>query len=324
MKQYRIYLILIAVLGIVAAYFILNNKKGTLQVESNYFAITDTSEISRITIQKGISTVVLELVGENWMVNGKYNANTRLVRAILGAMQGLEIKSPVPNSIYKDVSRSFTNHCIHLTFETSIKVVKDFEICDLDSFHLGTFIRDFTKKDIYVSQLPGFQNRITDLFSVKENVWRDNVIFRYKPWEILSINVSYPANISNSFSIDLSSPEKITLNNFNNSKSKLIKKDEIVRYLMNFNLVPCEFVTNRSRIVLDSLKKNSAFCNITVKNIANQDNNISFYTKAGNGSDGKSDLFKMYAVLQNDTLPVIIKYTDIDPITKTYSELTEK
>lgn len=318
LKTYRNYLFVIILLGILALYFYLSDKKTTLNIANNHFAITDTSAISKISIISGTDTLILEQVGDNWLVNQKYNAKIKLIKAVLGLMQSVGVKSPVPKALKQEVSACFSKNAVFLRFETNSKLKNEFEICEIEKIGLGTFIREPGSSDMYIADVPGFKSRLGLLFSVNPAIWTDNVIFRYKPWEMISIQVEYPNDPSGSFLLDLSKPDEMAITGSKGRKA--IKKEDIVRYLYNFNQVACEPVVKGS----ESAGNNMPLCVVTIKNIANQTNMVRFFTKKQTENPANPDLFKLYAFMGSDSVPVLVKYIDIDPITKIYSELAGK
>jgi hypothetical protein len=324
MKKYRNYIIITAILALAALYFILKEQSGTLKLDVHYFALSDTTEISRIEISSRADTVVLQQTGDNWVVNQTYNAKIKLIKGIMGLLTTMEINAPVPKKFRQVVLNEFNRKSIHVKFESNTQTLKEFEICDIDSLQLGSFIKKPDSNDVYIVRIPGFNNPLTLFFPDNIQVWREKVIFRYKPWEILTIHVDYPSMHQASFILDLSNPKQIALRNNQNSKPVLLNKDNITPYLLNFQSIPFHSLPVYKRGLIDSLKKSTPYCIISVKNIDNQLNKLCTYTVPTHGKSGKIDLFKMYAVIQNDTIPFILKYTDIDPVMKKFSDMGNK
>jgi hypothetical protein len=323
MKKYRSYIIITTLLALLALYYLIHERRGTLKIDTHYFALTDTSEITRIVIASGKRTVTLEQSGDNWVVNQKYNANIKLINGLMGLLTSMEINAPVPKSLRPVVLARFPHKSVHVTIETQTKTVKDFEICDIDSLHLGSFIKEPGSSDVYIARIPGFNNPLSAFFLPYMSIWRDNIVFRYKPWEIVNVKVEYPKDPQASFALDLSSSDRISLLDINNSNPVVLKKEDVVRFLLNFNSVPFHSMPYKKGLI-DSLKKSIPYCKLSVKNINNQINEMYTYAIPTDKKSNQIDLFKMYAVLQNDTVAVFVKYVDVDPIMKKYREMLHR
>jgi hypothetical protein len=324
MIKYRNYIIITIILLSTAVFFFLKNGKGTLKQAPNYFAITDTSEIVKITIINNSKNLILEQSVNNWLVNGNYNANTKLIKTLFVLFSGIEIQAPVPKKLKQDVLNGFSKNILRIVFETKTDVIKDLEFCTIEKEPDLTFIRVAGKNDLFIIKIPGVSLSIKHLLITNDNFWRDKIVFRYKPWEILNIKVDYPGKPGESFFIDLANPEQIKLVNGNKTKSVPIQKDQIVRYLLGFNSVPYHLAGKNRTSLKDSLAKSIPFCAIKVQNIENKTNEIKVYAIPVYGKSEKIDLFKMYAVLQNDTNPVYVKYVDFDPLMKSFKELSKQ
>src|SRR4051812_6544685 len=100
MKEFRRIKILSAVFVALAivAFFALKKKSATNTIdnESTFVAIKDTSSINKITFERNgyLQTLSKPFKGE-WQINNKYEARTRWTQTLLVGLSKLEIKRPV-------------------------------------------------------------------------------------------------------------------------------------------------------------------------------------------------------------------------------------
>ncbi len=321
MKKYRYYIILLVVLLIVAVVLYVKDKPGTLKTDSKIFAVTDTADITKIRIGDGVNELTLERSGFNWQINKIYYARPRAVRALLHLLSNLEINSPVPKSAKKDVSNSFSHQSVFVTIESGSRLLKAYRITEEDSMKLGSVMMLKDDEEPYVVHLPGFDGRISMLLPIDAQIWRDKTIFQYKPGDVLSVEVEYPDNPQASFVYSFFGFDNLEIKSKTLNKSIKISRDAAKNYLTSFASVSyVEQVNKQSKLLFDSLKNQHPYCEIRVKNTSNEINTVKTYRIPIAFEKGKFNYDKMYAVIQKDTVPVLIKYVDFDPIMKGYSD----
>jgi hypothetical protein len=321
MKKYRYHIIFLILLLIVAVVLYIKDKPGTLKTNGKIFAVADTADITRIKISNGVNELTLERLGYNWQINKNYYARPRAIKALLHLISSLEINSPVPKSAKKEVLNSFSQHSVFVNIESGTRLLKAYRITEEDSMKLGSVMMLREDDEPYVVHLPGFDGRISMLLPLEAQIWRAKTIFQYKPGDILSVNVEYPDNPQASFVYSFFGFDNLEIKSQALNKSIKISRDAAKNYLIGFASVSyIEQVTKQSKLLFDSLKNQHPYCEIKVKNASNEINTVKTYRIPIAKEKGKFNFDKMYAVIQNDTVPVLIKYVDFDPVMKIYSD----
>jgi len=325
MKKYLNYILIASVLVIIALVLFLKDKPGTLKVDTDAFAVKDTASITSIKINDGKNMVVLEKVGSNWQVNRQFSAKPKSIRALLGLLTSLEINSPVAKGMKASVIRSFKSKAVTVLIESEDKILKAYQITEDDSLKIGSFMLLKDDKEPYLVRVPGFDGRISKLFPCDVQFWRDKAIFKYKPADILSIEVVYPARPKASFVYLFNDFNNLEIKSLNGNKIVKINKEMARAYLLNFSSVSYETqVKWHAKEIFDSLKHEKPYCQITVKNALNQPNLLKTYRINVQSKKGEFDLNRMYAVHQNDTVPLLVKYVDFDLIMKEFSDFSSR
>jgi len=323
MKKYLNYILIAAVLLIVALVLFLKEKPGTLKVDSNVFAIKDTAAVTSIKFSNGKNLILLERFGNNWRVNKQFNAKPKIVKSLLGLLTNVEINAPVAKSMKSSVLRSFKKSAVTVVIESSSEILKAYQITEADSLKIGSFMMLKDDNEPYMMRVPGYNGRISMLFPCDLQFWRDKAIFKYSPADVLSIEVDYPAKPKASFSYQFLSFNDIEIKSITGKEFIKISKDVARTYLLNFASVPYEAQLKwRSKEIFDSLRHEKPYCQIQVKNAVNQLNILRTYRIPVQSKKGSFDLNRMYAVHQNDTIPLFVKYIDFDPIMKEYSDFS--
>lgn len=317
------YIAITLVLLVVALILYFNDSPGTLKLRNDAFAVTDTSVVTSVRFSVGKNTVILDRSGSNWTVNGQFNARPMAVKALLGVLNGFEIGAPVSKTMKSAVTKSFEKGALSVEIESSGKVLKAYLIVEDIHSKVGSFMMLRGDDQPYLVKLPGYDGRITKLFPCNQQFWRDNIIFRYSPADILSVDVDYPANSKASFVYQFKGPNGLEIRSKQDNKTVKISKEAARNYLIGFASVSFEMqVRSRSKEIFDSLNHTKPYCQIQVKNAGNQINIIKTYRIAVRSQSSGFDVNRMYAVHQNDTIPVIIKYIDFDPIMKEFDDFS--
>jgi hypothetical protein len=325
MKKYLPYIGITLVLLIVALYHLFQDTSRTLEIDSRYFAVQDTSEITQIEVTTNNDTILFQKSAENWVVNRKYPAKSKVMRTLLGMFSIIEVQEPIPGEIKQEIMKEISLHSLHISFRNNKKILKAFRIFDNDTLNLGTFALMDGNDEPYIIRIPGFNGRISKLFPTNPLIWRENVVFRYQPYEILDISVEYPMKPEKSFKMDLKDPAEIKILSLTGTASQVIRKDDAVKYLYNFSTIGFDpLLRNNYKELYDSLTNTSPLCIITVNDVSGNTNIIRTFPLPTGKRNKKFDMYKMYAVIQNDSMPVLVKYVDYDPIMKELSDFLTK
>lgn len=321
--KYMPYVLIAAVLMILAVVLFLKDKSGTLQVNTDVFSVKDTSSIATIKLSDGKNMILLERSGNHWRVDRQFTARTGTIKALLRVLMNLEIKSPVANSLKKAVMNNFGKKAVTVSIESDNKTINAYQITEDDSLRTGSYMMLKGNDEAYLMQVPGFNGRISMLFPCDLQFWRDKTIFKYSPADVLSVSVSYPSRPKASFVYQFVNFNTIEVRSGDGKEVTKIGKETARAYLLNFASVPYEAqVKHRAKQIFDSLHTAKPYCQIQVKTAENEVNVVRTYQIPVQSHDGKFDLNRMYAVHQNDTVPVYVKYADFDPIMKEYADFS--
>jgi hypothetical protein len=325
MKKYRVYIGIIIVLAILAIVLYMNDKSGTLKVGHHEFSVADTSSITTVKISDGTVAISLERQGDKWTVNNGYYARAKAVRALLRVVSSIEVSSPVPKSMMNDVLDGFNGRVVSVTIESSGQVIKAFRIAENDSLQIGSFAMLTGDNVPYVVRMAGYDGHVSKLFPIEPLFWRDKMLFSYRLSDILSVEVEYLQHPENSFAYQFLGPGDLKIKSLATNKTIPIDKARARDYLLNFSSLPFQVAEMMPfKINYDSLIFQKPFCEIKVKNTGNQIKTVKTYRMPDLKKSGSYDINFMYALVQDDKMPVIVKYIDLDPIMRKYSDFVSK
>lgn len=317
------YILVAVILMAIAFILFLKDKPGTLKVNTDAFAVKDTSIVTAIEFNDGRNHLLLEKSGNHWKVNKQFTAKTAAVKALMSVLMRIEIKSPVANSMKTAVMNNFRKKAVTVSVQSDNRTLKTYQVTEDDSLRTGSYMMLNSNDEAYLMQLPGFNGRISMLFPCDVQAWRDKTIFRYSPAEIQSVRVDYPSRPKSSFVYKFVDFNNIEITSGDGKQVIKIGKETARAFLLNFASVPYEAqVKHKAKQILDSLRASKPYCQIEIKNAENERNIVRTYQIPVQAQPGKFDLNRMYAVHQNDTVPMYVKYIDFDPIMKEYADFS--
>ena len=324
MKKYIYYITLLAILLIIAVVLFMKDKKGTLSLDFNGFSVKDTSVVTAIRIQNNASTVVLQRKGSKWTVNQIYNANPRAIMKLLGTIRHFQISAPVPRKLKKEILQEMNDSATIVSIVSAGDVIKKYRIMDSNALQEGSVAMIDGENDPYVVNTAGFGGRPTVFFTTNTLVWRDRTIFHYTPDEIMAIEINYPDKVSSSFALSFLGDRNILLRSLATNKITKVQKDKAIQFLLNFRSVPFHWIFPEPvKSINDSISHKIPYCEIKVKNVDNQITLVKTFRIPAKDKPGEFNMDKMYAQFQDDSIPVIVKYIDIDPIMKEYADFAK-
>ncbi len=322
MQRKILYAIAFTGLIILSAVALLTNRKSTIGKRQIDFALEDPSKVDRIIIENKTNRILIEKHNHTWRLNGKYTARQETVTMFLKALGRIEVVAPAPRSIRDSIVSNLEEKGSRLALYRGSKVLKSFVLYYENGLIPGTYMMGNRKKQPYRVGLTGYTgDNIESLFSTEEAGWKDNVLFGYSPADIAAVEIEYPQRQEQSFRI-IRDDKKIPYLMAAGKTSPAAEADmeEITDYLSFFSPVPYSVAEG---LRYDTGRFNDPFAILTV---TDQNQTVfqmrSFRLPDPGGQD--YDMNRYLAFINIDSLPVILKYTDTDPVMKAYRDFLKK
>ena len=104
-KKQFFYFALIILVSI-SIWLFLSDKKSTI-TDDNNFSVSDTASVNKIFIaDRSGTTITLNRVENNWIVNNKYEVRKDAITTILNTIQQIRIQRPVPKNAFETVVKN--------------------------------------------------------------------------------------------------------------------------------------------------------------------------------------------------------------------------
>jgi len=218
-KNNRITIIITAILVVIAAVLIWNNRYlSTLEGESSDFQVWDTASVTKIYLaDRRDRESLLERQENGWTLNGTYKAHPKQVQYLLTTLYKIRIKMPVSVASHDNIIKQMASQSTKVEIYQTVprinlfnkirlfyheKRTKVFYVGDATMDSSGTFMLKEGSEKAYIVYIPSFRGFITTRFTANPDDWRDHTIFNKKMADIQSVEVDFNEDPEGSFRID--------------------------------------------------------------------------------------------------------------------------
>jgi len=321
LKKNKTILVVAVVLGLIAAFFIYNNRNSTVKEALRDFAVQDTASITKIFLaDKSGNAVTLAKENGSWMVNGKFRAQEEAVQNFLITIRSLAVKTRVAKAGYNNVIKELASTGIkcEIYLHDADSPSKIIYVGGSTADVLGTFMILDGSSQPFVVEIPGFQGYLTPRFSPREKDWREMKVFSYSPQAIRSIQLLYSTFPAKSFMIEKSGTNYIVSSPV--TKNTIAHPDTIAieNYLDYFRSLSFEnWSSELDERQLDSLRNTEPVNMVTVTDTSGIARSMAVYSKAmtreslartdSSGNPLKYDPDRMFAILSSENELVTIQ-----------------
>lgn len=204
MKKNIVSLVLLVVLGGVAAYFYFTKSGSTFKPELTDYAYKDTTNITKIFLadKKGNKILLERENSHKWKVNKEFRARQDGVNNLLDVIARVEVKAPINKAAYEAVVKRIASSGIKVEIYTdSDEPTKVIYVGGSNQEHTGTEMLIEGSSTPHLTHIPGFYGFLVPRFFTNINEWKDRSIFKYEYGQIAKVKVEYPLDPKESFEI---------------------------------------------------------------------------------------------------------------------------
>ena len=326
MKSLKYLIVFSVLLAVIAILLVLKSHKGTIPGAIKSVSVPNIDEISQINISSGVDQIKLVKENGTWSLNDVFKVKKTAIDLVLNMLQRLEIAAPVQRDRQALIAKKLENTGRHVQIYSGNHLLRSFFIgYDTSESRSTVYMKEGSKKP-YFLKLKGYSlSDISLLFSPRVRFWRDNILFNCKPAEISVIQVEYPGNQSQSFTIRINPDNKPELiKTITGEKMKNSDVNEVFHYLYYFSGISYHLPDTDS---LPSMNDSLPFAEIGITDISGTQVQVKLYRKAlkiNSGETQQFDLYWCYGQINNEEEIVSIKYMDIDPILKELDDFLKK
>lgn len=158
----------------------------------------DVSQIDSVAIIKD-DTITLHYNNNDWLLNNKYNADSRKLTVLFAVLNQVRAKRPVARAEQEQVDSLFRSSGSKVRFFENDELVKQFTVAGLEANGISYFRHN---EEAYVVNIPGYRSYLASIFQMGISGWRDKLIFDEVSWNNLEqVEIAFPAGGRTGFSI---------------------------------------------------------------------------------------------------------------------------
>ena len=218
MKKNKLIVVITVFLAAIAIFLLAQNHYSTLKENETNFSVSDTASVTKIFIaDKNVNSVIIERTPKGWVLNGKVNANDKLVNTLLATLKRMKVKSPVSLASHDNVVKRLSSIGKKVEIYQDVyridlfgmqlfkheKLTKVFYVGDVTRDNLGTYMLIEGAERPYIIYLPGFRGFVSSRFSPLIDDWRSHVVFSKTLNNIKNLKVYFGENDSSGFNIEV-------------------------------------------------------------------------------------------------------------------------
>ncbi len=338
MKKYRLAFIFTFLLAVLAVTLLLKNHKGTLRKQENFFAVSDTSTITRFFLadKHNNTTKIARSDDGSWKLNDKYRASSDAVQIMLKTLLAVDVKEPVSKAARNTVIRMLAGKSVKIevyqrVFRISLfgflrlfpheKCTRTYYVGDATMDNRGTYMLMEGSEEPYIVYIPGFRGFVATRYTALEEDWRDHSIFASKLPDIKSVSVRYSEKPEMSFIITNSENRNFSLASLTDNRPvTAFDTLKLIEYLGSFRRINFEsFLNDMEKQKKDSITASTPTYLISLTDKSGKEYSLKAWRRrAAPGEldlEGKPTLWdrdRMYAQLGGSGDFVIIQYFVFD------------
>jgi hypothetical protein len=317
MKKNLLSILLLVILGGLAAYFFFTKSGSTLNSELTEYAVKDTAAITKIFLaDKQGNQILLERQSETkWIVNKEFTARQDGVRNLLDVIARVQIQTPINKSAYETIVKRLSSAGIKVEIYTDAESpMRVYYVGGADQEHTGTEMLIEGSSTPHLTHIPGFYGFLTPRYFVNINEWKDREIFRYQYGEIAKIKVEYPQDPTESFEVtDLGNNKFSLLDITTNIDIADYDTLKLLDYIARFQNIQYEgFEETKSEEYINGIKETTPQQIYTITDKLGNIKKCTTYLKPSNegatdleGNQIYFDLDRFYAEVNGDDFVVI-------------------
>ncbi len=328
MKTNRLLLIGIVLLGCVVTYLILNNGSSTRGGDLKNFTVEDTASVDKIFIADKMNhTALLERKGPaSWTIDGKYAIRPDGIKMILETLNKMVVRAPVAKSMEQKVLKDLSG-----PIQKKVEIYQNGRLTNVIFMagetpdKLATYMLIDGSDTPYEVHIPGHRGFLQTRFVSDGRLWRDPVIFRYDYRDMRSVEVVYPGQPQDGFTVKYDGKVTSLLHPGSTQPDPALDSLRAFEYLNGFRNIGYEFevVETFSKTIKDSILASQPFIVVTVTDKTGAKNLVKGYRRPANlTSDvpeeerAPFDTDRLYAVINNGKDFVLVQYFQFDKVIK--------
>ncbi len=229
---------IIIVIAIAAFTLLWKNLDNTSKWDPDLFALQNSSNVDRMVFTPNndkIKPIEFVRINGDWFIKTSKELHladsTNIAMLLNWAMPRLKIKMPVSDQQKKHVVAAMAHDATKATFYVNNKPIHTIYVGGSTQDNMSTYMFYPDTDRPCIVEIPGFQGYLTPYFITDPNIWKSPLLVHSETHEIRQLNVLYPHQPENSFSINQQN-DQLTLTEYKSNKVLPAKNSLMAGYLL--------------------------------------------------------------------------------------------
>lgn len=196
--------LLLGVLGCISAYLLYfkDQKLSPLEAE-RAFAVQNLEEIDKIILNNKLGdSIYLEKKNGFWMLNGNHKVFPNAIENLLQTITSVKMQSIPPKTYDQSILEGIRGSGIKVAiFNKRNEKIKSYWVGGTTQREDGNFFLMEGAQQAYIVSIPSFVGNIRERYDLSYVDWRDKTLIDIPESQITSIDIKYPYQNQNSFTI---------------------------------------------------------------------------------------------------------------------------
>lgn len=191
--------ILISLVAVVALLLLIDGSADQLDVNKDKFAFSDPSAVDKVVLTQPDGEVTLTFEENEWLVNGKYEADPQRIKVLFAIIKQISIRRKVAKQDSDSLQQLMENEGVEATFYANVNPVHKLNI-------LGNELQGITyisqeNEQMYLVEILGYRSYLAGVFELDANAWRDPLVFDVNWRNLQQVRMIIPDAPESSFDI---------------------------------------------------------------------------------------------------------------------------
>lgn len=327
-KSLILLVVVIVLLGVYSIYLYNNDTPSSKLKPNSNFAIENTENIDKITIEENGLLLTLTKKNNEWFANDTVKARPDGVELIMKTFERIKVQSSVPKSMVTNVIANLAASAKKVqVFENgSSSPFKTYFIGNPTQDHAGTYMlletAEGRSSEPYVTHIPGFNGFLSSRFFAIESDWKFTGVFNYDVANISKIKVEFRDDLNQSYQIVQTNNGDFNLLGYNGEVLNNADLALVKNYVLNYKKIHYNKMMNYTQNQIDSVKLLTPHYIISVTDKNEKTKEVFFYKKAANKGEidpvtqkqKEFDVNYALGIVNNENQIARYQYHVIDPL----------
>lgn len=254
--------------------FLWSAAEKTSDIDKSLFKVDDQVNIDRVIIERADEKIQLAYNQTTWLVNS-LEADRQLIKVFFAAILQAEPKRKLSPSASDSIGAIIKKSGAHVILLEGQETKREFSVVG-NAQKSETYYQLAGDEEVYVVTIPGYRVYLASIFELTQNDWRDKRIFNFNWQNFKSLNVAFPDDTRQNFTISFKDQYFAIDGAVNTDTTKLND------YLDAVSLMRADrILAPQNRPSYDSLLTGSPDFQITVEDIASRAIQLDVFMRAG-------------------------------------------